>query len=69
MNDQPMLRTYSPDAFDWLKDMLSLKIQIAGMIAIANDVIQKKSMLPKQGEVLTVGTLKIPVNAYSCRFR
>lgn len=25
MNDQPMLRTYSPDAFDWLKGYAVLK--------------------------------------------
>ena len=43
MIDQLMLQTYSPDKIQLVHNMLSLRIQIAGMTAIRNDIILKKS--------------------------
>lgn len=68
MNEQLMLRTYSPNAFNWLMtgchedtnrryDSNRERCDLEG------------NLLPKQCTVQNDGSMKIPVNAYCCRFR
>lgn len=68
MNDQLMLRTYSPDAFDWL---MTCCPKDTNRRYNSNDerCDLERNLLLKQCAVQNDGSMKIPVNAYSCRFR
>lgn len=68
MNDQLMLRTYSPDAFNWLMTCC-LKDTNYRYDSNRERYDLEGNLLPKQYAMRNVGSMKIPVNAYGCRFR
>ena len=68
MNDQLMLRTYSPDAFNWLR-MCCSKDTNRRYDSNRERYDLEGNLLPKQCAVQSVESMKIPTNAYGCRFR
>lgn len=66
MNDQLMLRTYSPDAFNWLMTCC-LKDTNRWYDSNRERCDLEGNLLPKQYAVQNDGFMMIPVKAYGCR--